>query len=149
MAEKRPLVYISGALTGLENPDNQKRFYERIASLCEEIGLEAYLPHKHTDPVNHPYISPQEVFERDRRAVRKADLVIAYVGIPSLGVGMELAYAEVFDIPVILLAEEDRKISRFVLGIPNVKGVVRFKTREEALEKLKDNLKEICDSIIS
>ncbi len=138
---REQIVYISGALTGLEDHEEQKGFYEDIASICEELGFQVYLPHKHTDPVKHPYVTPQEVFKTDKMAVRKADLVIAYVGKPSLGVGMELAYAEVFDIPVILLLEEDKRVSRFALGAPNVKAVIRFRTREEGLKKLRSTLK--------
>lgn len=84
-------VYVSGALTNVDNHLQIKDFYESIGALCTELGLKAYIPYVNTDPVTHSHITPQQVFETDKRAVNQADLVIAYVGVPSLGVGMELA----------------------------------------------------------
>ena len=138
-------VYISGPLTGLENPEALKGFYEDIGGICKELGLDPYIPHKHTDPQLNPDLSPEEVFKRDKEEVRKSDLVIAYVGKPSLGVGMELAYSEVMGIGVILLAEENAKVSRFALGLPNLRAVIRFRDKREALEALREKLREILN----
>jgi hypothetical protein len=43
-------VYISGALTGIDNPSSTKAFYEAIASLCQEMGFQVHVPHLITDP---------------------------------------------------------------------------------------------------
>lgn len=134
---KKFMIYISGALTGINNQDLIKNFYEAIAKLCQNIGLQAYVPHLNTDPVKHPFVTPEEVFKTDKNQVIKSNLVIAYVGYPSLGVGMELAYAEANNIPVILLYEEQKNISRFPRGIPNKIFEIQFKNYEDALNQLK------------
>lgn len=133
-------VYISGALTGIKKAAEIKAFYEAIASLCNDIGLQAYVPHLYTDPINNPDISPRQVFENDKQQIGKSDLVIAYLGSFSFGVGMELAYAETNDIPIILLYEEGKNISRFPRGIPTVIGEIEFNSYEDALIKLKSVL---------
>ncbi|MFH7027259.1 MAG: XRE family transcriptional regulator [Heteroscytonema crispum UTEX LB 1556] len=128
---------MSGALTDVENPAKSKALYKKIGLLCEEIGLKAYVPHLHTDPVNNPDISPREVFEKDKYQVSMSDLVIAYLGSLSFGVGMELAYAETNKIPIILLYETGKRISRFPRGIPTVIAEIQFHNDEDALNQLK------------
>ncbi|MDJ0732777.1 MAG: XRE family transcriptional regulator [Nostocaceae cyanobacterium] len=133
-------VYVSGALTDVDNPEKTKALYEKIGILCKSIGFQAYVPHLHTDPVNNPNITPREVFEKDKHQVSVSDLVIAYLGSLSFGVGMELAYAETNNIPIILLYETGKRISRFPRGIPTVIAEVEFNDYEDALNKLKDVL---------
>lgn len=135
------MVYISGPLTNLSKDSNQRYFYELVGELCNKLGLMSYIPHLKTDPVRFPNISASEVFTNDKREVIKSDLVIAYVGIPSLGVGMELAYAEANNIPIILLYKNLDSVSRFVLGIPTVIKAITFDEYEEALTKLNKCLK--------
>ncbi|WP_413172633.1 XRE family transcriptional regulator [Anabaena azotica] len=133
-------VYVSGALTDVENPIKTKGFYEKIGLVCEEVGLQAYVPHLHTDPVNNPDITPREVFDKDKHQVSISDLVIAYLGSLSFGVGMELAYAENNQIPIILLYEAGKQISRFPRGIPTVIAEIKFHDYEDGLNQLKNVL---------
>ncbi|MCL1467753.1 nucleoside 2-deoxyribosyltransferase [Argonema galeatum] len=135
-------VYISGPLTGIEQPAEIKAFYEAIALVGEEMGFQAYVPHVNTDPINNPDVTPRQVFETDKNQVSASDLVIAYVGHPSLGVGMELAYAETNSIPIILVYEKGKVISRFPRGIPTVIHEVQFYDYEDALTQLKSVLQE-------
>jgi 2'-deoxynucleoside 5'-phosphate N-hydrolase len=133
-------VYISGALTGIKEPLKIKSFYESIGSVCSELGLYPYVPHLKTDPIKNPDISPSLVFETDKHEVSQSDLVIAYIGFPSLGVGMELAYAEMHKIPVILLYEVNSHISRFPRGIPTIISEIQFRSYEDALNLLRESL---------
>ncbi len=130
-------IYVSGALTDVEKPTECKALYEKIGLLCNEVGMLAYVPHLYTDPVNNPNITPREVFEKDKHQVSISDLVIAYLGALSFGVGMELAYAETNDTPVILLYEKGKRISRFTRGIPTVIAEIQFDDHEHALNLLK------------
>ncbi|MGL4497692.1 MAG: hypothetical protein ACRCU2_01400 [Planktothrix sp.] len=135
-------LYLSGALTGIEAPETVKKFYEAIGSLGNQLGLPTYVPHLNTDPIQNPDITPREVFEMDKTQVLNSDLVIAYLGSPSFGVGMELAYAEMHNIPIILLYERGKNISRFPRGIPTVIAEIQFNDYEEALEQLEHFLKQ-------
>ena len=130
-------VYISGALTGVENVAEAKAFYEALGVLSEQLGFLSYVPHLTTDPINNPDVTPRVVFETDKNQVIQSDLVIAYIGFPSIGVGMELAYAEVNAIPIILLYERDKLISRFPRGIPTLIAEIQFDSFDDALAQLK------------
>lgn len=137
-------VYISGALTNVPNLEELRSFYEDIDALCRDLGMEPYLPHKHSDPVLNPHLSPKEVYERDKKRVLSSDLVIAYVGVPSLGVGMEIAYADEHGIPVVLVYPEGTRVSRLVRGLPShiLIGEVRFTSQEDALSQIREILME-------
>src|SRR3989442_9992153 len=122
--EKTPVAlgeaYISGALTALEDAPRTKLFYEVLAEIAETAGLRAYLPHRVTDPVVAAHLDPRAVYEIDRAHVTSAAVLIAYAGIPSFGVGIEVELAREHGVPVIIVAERDRPISRLLLGNPAV-----------------------------
>jgi hypothetical protein len=119
-------VYISGALTALADGARTRVFYELLAEIVTDCGLEPYLPHRATDPVAAPDLDPRSVYEIDRARVARSALVIAYAGNPSFGVGIEVEIAREHGIPVILVAERDRTVSRILLGSPAVVDTVRF-----------------------
>lgn len=133
-------VYISGALTGIESVEKVKIFYEEIGLICEELGFQVHIPHLYTDPLKNSDISPFQVFTTDKYKVNTSDLLIAYLGYPSFGVGMELAYADVQSIPVIILYERGKVISRFPRGIPTILSELQFASYEDALDQLKSVL---------
>ncbi|TVQ56960.1 MAG: XRE family transcriptional regulator [Spirulina sp. DLM2.Bin59] len=130
-------VYISGALTDLKNPSKIKKFYENIGNLCESLDFKSYVPHLNTDPIENSDLKPKDIYEIDKSSVIASDLVIAYLGIPSLGVGMELAYADIANIPIILLYEKHKTVSRFARGIPNTIAEIIFEQEEDAFFELK------------
>ena len=51
---------------------------------------------------------------------------MAYAGIPSFGVGIEVELAREHAVPVVLVVERERSVSRLLLGNPAVVDVVRF-----------------------
>src|SRR5436190_14778356 len=119
-------AYVSGALTSLEDGARTRLFYELLAEVVESAGLRAYLPHRVTDPVATSHLDPRSVYDIDRAHVTGSRVVVAYAGIPSFGVGIEVELAREHGIPVILVVERDRTVSRLLLGNPAVVEVVRF-----------------------
>jgi 2'-deoxynucleoside 5'-phosphate N-hydrolase len=119
-------AYISGALTGIEDAARMKLFYELLAEIAAGAKLRPYLPHRVTDPVAMAHLDPRAVYEIDRAHVTAAAVVVAYAGLPSFGVGIEVELAREHGVPVIVVAESDRALSRLLLGNPAVVEVVRF-----------------------
>ncbi len=119
-------AYVSGALTALEDGARMRLFYELLAEVVESVGLRAYLPHRVTDPVAAADIEPRAVYDIDRAHVTSSRVVVAYAGIPSFGVGIEVELAREHAVPVVLVVERDRTVSRLLLGNPAVVDVVRF-----------------------
>ena len=52
--------------------------------------------------------------------------MVAYVGEPSTGTGLEIEHAKIKNIPVYLLYEKGKNISRMLLGCPAVKKEIVF-----------------------
>ena len=119
-------VYVSGALTALEEGARMRLFYELLAEVVESVGLRAYLPHRVTGPVAAAHLEPRAVYDIDRAHVTSARVVVAYAGIPSFGVGIEVELAREHAVPVILVVEREQTVSRLLLGNPAVVEVVRF-----------------------
>jgi nucleoside 2-deoxyribosyltransferase len=113
----RPFAYISGPLQAAADIELARRFYERLAEVCCACGCDVYLPHRRTDPVRHARSSARSVFARDLNAISAADLILAYVGAPSLGVGAEIGIARGLRIPVIGLCGPEGVASRFIEGL--------------------------------
>jgi nucleoside 2-deoxyribosyltransferase len=135
-------AYVSGALTGGDEITLLKHFYERIAETCKSVGIEAYVPHLVSDPIGNPNMTPEEVYDLDRRQVLDSNLLVAYVGYPSLGVGQEIEIARENNIPVVMLMENDRRISRMARGNPAVVAEIHFADHDDALHQLSHWLKE-------
>src|SRR5206468_11068672 len=130
-ANKRTAVsigeaYVSGALTAIDDAPRTRLFYELLAEIAEAARLRAYLPHRVTDPMAAAHLDPRAVYEIDRAHVTGAAVLIAYAGIPSFGLGLEGELAREHGVPVMVVAERDRPISRLLLGNPAVVEIVRF-----------------------
>ena len=77
--------------------------------------------------------SDPNIYARDMAWLADADLIVAEVSTPSLGVGYELGRAESLGKPILCLYREQdgRRLSAMVSGNPNM-VVVRYQTVEEA-----------------
>lgn len=73
--------------------------------------------------------------------IGESALVIAYIGRPSLGVGSEVEIANSLGVPVVLVHEHERQVSRQVLGNPAVTARIVFKSQEEALKRIENFLR--------
>jgi hypothetical protein len=65
------------------------------------------------------------------------------VGIPSIGVGIELGLAVEWSIPIISFCEEGIEVSPMLLGHPKLKQHIQYKTEAELLQKLSNTLTEL------
>lgn len=147
----RGMIYVSGPLTGLSETEHARclALYERIADVCHDFGFLGFLPHKYGDPKAKAHLTPEQIDMQDRTAVTQSRLMVAYVGIPSHGAGIEIEMAHHSHKPVILLFEkerlEQRMISRLVLGAPAVIDKIAFGSEAEALALLRWSLHEFCN----
>ena len=92
------------------------------------------------------------IFERDMGWLAEADLVVAEVSTPSLGVGYELGRAESLGKPALCLyrEHEDRRLSAMVSGNPLL-VVARYNNVAEALTHIDQfirGLEEPPDGIV-
>jgi hypothetical protein len=134
-------AYIAGALTVSDHTEDIRSVYESIGKLCESLGITPYIPHAGgTDPVKNPDVTPSFVWKKDVGAIFNADVLIAYVGMPSLGVGAEIELARIAAKDVVLWWVEGEKVSRMARGNPAVVGEIIVRTKEELLVGLRKYL---------
>jgi hypothetical protein len=149
----RRSAYIAGPLTDM-SPDKRalmRGFYESLGAICLEFGLEPFLPHRHAGPETQAQLTPQRVDQIDRLAVTQSYLVIAYVGEPSIGVGIEVEMANHANKPVVILAEQTRliarRITRMVRGNPAVVAEIGFRDFEDAKIQLHTFLQTFTETM--
>lgn len=136
-------IYVSGELTIIDKKKNLRKTYESIANLCSNFCSNVYVPHLGgTDPARDLKIDPQSVWKRDHREVSSSDLIIAYVGSPSLGVGAELEIARITASDLVLWWFGGEKVSRMALGNPAVSHQIEASNEKDLLDKLRKILKK-------
>lgn len=133
-----PLAYyFAGGLTHLQG-QKEKELYERIASLLARVNLKGYVPHLFSDPLKNPALTPEQVYERNAGIIQKSDFVLAYLGAPSLGVGVELELANKWGKPVIGFAPQGVKVSRMALGVPSLAAFFVYDSIEGAIMEISE-----------
>ncbi len=137
-------IFFAGPLNDLKNPEITKSFYRRLAEVARANGFEYFWAFLHgTDPVLNPNIPPREVYGRDIRHLSQSDVVVAYVGEPSTGTGIEIEYANAHNIPVYILYEKGNQISRMLRGCPAVKKEIVFTSEKDALTQFDTLLQQL------
>ncbi len=109
-------IYFAGSITGGRD---DAELYARIITelqqygevLTEHLGLSTLTAYGEDKPL-------QEIYERDVAWVREADVVVAEVTQPSLGVGYELGLAESLGKRVVCLRRSvaSRRLSAMIAG---------------------------------
>ena len=137
-------IFFGGPLTDLKEKEKTKAFYRRMALVAEENGYEWFWAFLNgTDPVKNPEVPSEVVYETDLAELAKSALMIVYLGEPTTGTGQEIEYAKEHNIPVYLLFEQGKQITRMVLGSPNIKEEIEFTSEDDALSKLDSLLKRL------
>ncbi|RLE66033.1 MAG: hypothetical protein DRJ47_03455 [Thermoprotei archaeon] len=91
-----------------------------IVNMLETRGLQILTKHVVEDILDvDKGVKPEDIFTRDLRLLDKADILIADVSYPSLGVGFEIAYALLKGKNVYALCRKERlpRTSALIRGI--------------------------------
>lgn len=130
-------IYFAGSIRG--GRDDQEIYFKIIEYLgnygmvlTEHVG-DSTISLKYENQTKEEYI-----YTRDVSWIEEADVLIAEVSSPSLGVGYEIAYAEKLNKPILCLYFEnkDRSLSAMIQGSKNLK-IRKYKNIEE-LKKIID-----------
>lgn len=152
---KRPLHgYVASALTNLppEVRGHVAFTTDAIARTCKGFDLYVYQPRKATDPIVHAKISPEAVYELDRKRILDADVLIVLANQPSFGVGQEIEIAGGMGTPTILLRREGISLSRMVTGsFLNIQADIEYDPHspEDLEQKLHQALPPVLQGIRS
>lgn len=137
-------IYFAGSISGGRN---DQQIYLQIITLLKGFG-EVLTEHIGDNSLDHQgeavKYEPAYIYQRDREWLTAADVLVAEITQPSLGVGYELGLAESQGKKVLCLFRKNtgRSVSSMIKGNPfNV-------TREyESMDELNSILQDFFDSI--
>lgn len=130
-------IYLAAPMRGVRLAFGNIR---ELARLLEKMNHQILTKHVTEEELDvDKGLTPREIFERDIRLLNEADIMIAEVSYPSLGVGFELAYFLLTGKPAVALVLEEcrQSLSALVEGItwPNF-YLVTYRDPEDAVKKL-------------
>ena len=137
MPSTKRRILITGSV--LTSNLNSKKIYEDLVSICSlNENYEIYSPldtmvFQGTD---------EEKYVRAMKILRNARVIIAEMSNVSTGQGMELQEAVHFNIPILVIAKKDSKISGLVKGCPMVKEILYYEKIDAIKEKIVDFLQK-------
>ena len=105
---------------------------------------ELYQPLKESTLMeNHELAFPhnsERLFDSKRFLREEADLMVAEVSYASTGLGIELAWADMMEVPIICVYRKDSTPSSSLEAIDV--GIVEYSSQENLVEKLKEKLEK-------
>lgn len=131
-------IYFAGSIRGGRE---DKELYGEIIQLLSKYGtvLTEHISDKNLTEAGE-VLDSDEIYNRDVGWLNEADIVIAEVSTPSLGVGYEIAKAENMNKKIICLYRNNgvKKLSAMIDGNPNIikKEYINIKDLEIILSSI-------------
>ncbi len=107
--------------------DYKNELYKPIRDSELNKVAEIILPHENDD----------DIFD-SREELKSVDYMIAEVSYPSVAIGIEIGWADMYNVPVILLHKSDSIVSNSVRGVAT--EVIEYSSSEDMVKKLTDFL---------
>lgn len=131
-------IYFAGSIRGGRNDAD---LYMEIINFLQEkhTVLTEHIGDKNLKIAGENKLS-KDIYSRDIAWINDADMVVAEVTTPSLGVGYEIGYAESKGVPIVALFRPslDKRLSAMIAGNEYIK-VIEY----QQLEDLKKSLELI------
>ncbi len=135
-------IYFAGSIRGGRN---DKEFYLEIINLLGKYGkvLTEHIGDKTLSILGEDGQTDEHIYERDIAWLNEADVVVAEVTTPSLGVGYEIAKVEGKKPILCLYREQDgKRLSGMIGGNKNVL-LEKYQTIQEVEEMLEKFFKKL------
>ncbi len=130
-------IYFAGSIRG--GRDDQA-LYNSVISELQKYGevLTEHIGDKNLTGLGEIKRTDKEIFDRDMEWVREADLIVAEVSTPSLGVGYELGQVESMGKPTLCLYREveGKHLSAMVAGNTYF-DICKYSNLEDVIEIFK------------
>jgi len=118
-------IYFAGSIRGGRD---DKETYLQLIQYLSKFGqvLTEHIGHKKLNQMGEEDKTEEYIFNRDVSWIKEADLIIAEVSTPSLGVGYEIALAESLNKEILCLYKKqvNKKLSAMINGNDYVKILI-------------------------
>ena len=138
-------VYFAGSIRGgRDDAEHYKRIIDFMMKLGGWTVLTEHLGLKSLKAMGEEGHTERWIYDRDIAWLREADVIVAEVTKPSLGVGYEIGRAEEWGKPILCLFRhsEDQRLSAMIAGNPQL-TVVEYTGAAEAEAAIADFLKKL------
>lgn len=127
-------IYFAGSIRGGRD---DREIYGQIITLLKNYGqvLTEHIADAKISSYGQTNMTDIEIYTKDTNWIKEADIVVAEVTNPSLGVGYELGFAESLGKKIIALYRnsEDKRLSAMIAGNKNI-NCVEYKEVSDLLE---------------
>ena len=132
-------IYVSGSMYGGQQKIDT---YKKLVDKLEEYG--EVLTKQIADPEaieNEKYQKDEDIYNDLENKLEKADILIAEVSVPSIGVGYEIGYASKLNKKIIAIYDKNYldKVTTMIRGNKSIK-IIPYKDINEILDNIKDIL---------
>jgi len=112
--------------------DFRRELYTPLRESALNDQYRIVLPHEHSDAL----FSSKKFFQNE------CDIIVVEASHPKLGVGIEVGWADAYDVPIITLIKKGAKLSSSLK--PMSKKTIVYDSLEEMISKLGEALQKIC-----
>jgi len=119
-------------------------FLDSIESVITSLGFQTFLPHRDLHNWGKANLTTEDIGRKSMEEVKKADLLIAYPE-QSVGVNIELGWASAFNKKILILINENERVSVMHSGLKGVTDskIIRFRDIMDLRTKLREGLAAI------
>lgn len=136
-------IYFAGSIRGGRE---DALLYADIIKVLSQYGVVAteHIGKKDLSENGEQEMLDHEIYERDMSWLAQADVVVAEVSTPSLGVGYEVARAETMELPVLCIYRlgGERRLSAMIAGNANMR-IQEYRTIEDLAEIFDEFLHQV------
>lgn len=130
-------IYVSGSMYGGQQKIDT---YKKLVDKLEEYG--EVLTKQIADPKaieNEKYQKDEDIYNDLENKLEKADILIAEVSVPSIGVGYEIGYASKLNKKIVAIYDKNYidKVTTMIRGNKNIK-IIPYKDIREILDKIEE-----------
>jgi len=133
-------IYFAGSIRGGREDAG---LYQQIIVALTNFGevLTEHVGNAGLQETGEDRLTDSEIYRRDLDWLKTADLVVAEVSTPSLGVGFEIASALALKIPVLCLyrLQEGKRLSAMISGCPELE-VLTYRNLAECIYLLRQRM---------
>lgn len=132
----KEMILITGSV--MNSNEESVNIYKTLLSM---IDMEKYKVSTPLDTMKFKG-NDYERYERAMNLLQDTNLMIAEMSNISTGQGMELQQAVILNIPILVVAKRESKISGLVKGCKNVKNIIYYDNINDISNDIKEFIKE-------
>lgn len=136
-------IYFAGSV---RSGRDDKEIYQKMIKILSDYGeiLTEHIGSANLSSMGEQNKTDEFIYNRDMNWVKSADVIIAEVSTPSLGVGYELGISETMkkDILCVYREQEGKRLSAMISGNKNMK-IEKYQTIEDFENIIKKFFKNI------